>query len=84
MRRGGGRRLGRALAAAGKKPAAPAGKQQPAAKALARWENEGGRPAPRAMFDRGKKIEAVRATKKLATTKKAKPKRGTAKAKDRR
>lgn len=87
-RRGRGR-LGRKLkmGASESKPPAPVGKQQPTAKALARWENEGGRPAPRATSDQPKKTEAIRAPKKSVVTKhspkKAKPKPGTSVAQDR-
>ena len=56
-RRGGGR-LGRKIGAAGKTPA-PAKKQEPSPKALARWENEGGSPAPRTTPDRAKNVGAA-------------------------
>jgi len=72
---------------AGSKPPAPVGKQPPTAKALARWENEGGRPAPRATPEHAKKIEATHAPKKSVakhSPKKAKPKPGTGTAKGRR
>jgi hypothetical protein len=86
-RRRGGGRLGRALkAAVGKAPAA-AGKQQVAAKALARWENEGGRVAPRAASVPAGKVESTGAPKKSAAKRppqKVKPKPGTSVAKKRR
>jgi hypothetical protein len=85
-RRGGGR-LGGALRMARSKPPTPVGKQPPTAKALARWENEGGRPAPRATPEHAKKIEATQAPKKSVakhSPKKAKPKPGTGTAKGRR
>jgi hypothetical protein len=82
-RRRGGGRIGRALKTAGGKPPAPVGKQPPTAKALARWENEGGSPPPRATPGPAKKIQAKHAPKKSAANRspeKAKPKRGVGKA----
>ena len=71
-------RLGRAMRAATSKLPAPADKQQAAVKALARWENEGGRPAPRATSKHPTKIKATHPPKKSVakhSAKKAKPKR---------
>jgi hypothetical protein len=86
-RRRGGGRLGRALKAAASKPHATVGKEQPPAKALARWENEGGRSAPRATSDHVNKVEAMVASKKSVAKgrpKKAKAKPRTSVAKGRR
>jgi hypothetical protein len=68
-RRGGGR-IGRALQAHASEPPAPT------AKALARWENEGGSPAPRPTSDRDRKTKATHAPKKSLvkhSTKKSNP-----------
>jgi hypothetical protein len=85
--RGGGGRLARALRAAGRKPPALVGKLQPTARALARWENEGGSAAPSATSDREKKIGAPHAPKKWVakhSPKQAKPKPETSIPKKRR
>ena len=83
-RRRSGGRIGRALQAAASKPPASVDKQRAAAKALARWENEGGRPAPRATSGPDKKIQAKHAPKKSGakdSPNKAKPKPGIGKRK---
>jgi hypothetical protein len=71
---------------AASKPPAPVDKQQAAAKALARWENEGGSPPPRGTSGFAKKIQAKHAPKKSVakhSPKKAKPKPGIGKTKGR-
>jgi hypothetical protein len=86
-RRRSGGRIGRALQAAASKPPAPVDKQQAAAKALARWENEGGSPPPRATSGPAKTIQAKHAPKKSVakhSSKKAKPKPGAGMIKDQR
>jgi hypothetical protein len=83
-RRRSGGRIGHALQAAASKPPAPVDKKQLAARALSRWENEGGRPAPRATSDPAKKIQAKPAPKTSVTKhspKKAKPSPRAGKAK---
>ncbi len=85
--RGGGGRLGRAFKAAANKPPAPVGKQQAAGKALARWEDEGGRAAPRATSDHAKKTHDIRAPEKSVakrSSEKVRAKPGASAAKDRR
>lgn len=83
-RRRSGGRIGRALQAAASKPPAPGVKQQAAAKALSRWENEGGPSAPPATSGPTKKIQAKHASKKsvaIHSPKSAKSKPGTGKKK---
>ncbi len=59
-------RLGRKLKAGGKKAFSPARKQQPSPISLARWETDGGSPAPRTTSDRAKNIQSTHARKKPA------------------
>ena len=86
-RRRGSGRLGLALKGAPAKPPAAPGKQQAAEKALARWENEGGRMAPRVTPVPADKVKSTAAPKKSAANyspKKVSAKPGTPVAKHRR
>jgi hypothetical protein len=81
-RRGHGR-LARKLGAAESKTSASASNQQPSAKSLARWENEGGRTAPpgKTAPDRAKNVDATHAKKKsMHSPTKEKLKPGTSRA----
>ena len=80
-------RLGRKLKGGAKKTHTPVSTEPPSPKSLARWEGEGGSPPPRTTrSNRTKNAGAARATKKSVTMhspKKARPKPGASRVKDR-